>query len=471
MKLFIALMLLPCDELIPPASRIEVSYTPDLHVAFIAERDSAVRAVDVASDVELWRFDLPALDRATDLRVLRFDANRDGVIDPAAGDRMWIYFGVQRARSYVALDATERTRANVLWSRGPEELPGIGEAWSVPSIARVDVAGVRQNEEGFVMIVGGGFSEATDAGHRMFMLDAETGARLWFAGGAGGEGELDFALPAMRHAIPARVSVLDTDGDGFADRLYTADLGGQLWRFDVANGGEPASLVVGGVLASLAGALPGDARRFFHPPDVALVRDRDGPYFSLALGSGDRRAPLDTVVEDRFYSIRDRNPFTPRSQEDYDARAPILDEELVDVTAGFSSADVPASARGWKVDLRSGEKVLSDASTVDGTILFTTYTPAVCAEDGINRLYALKLDAGKPALDLDADQAITDADASLQLMQRGAAGELRIALVPAPRDRPAEGEMPRIGCWLGQTLLPVCVDVARLLRTFWRRGD
>jgi type IV pilus assembly protein PilY1 len=228
---------------------------------------------------------------------------------------------------------------------------------------------------------------------------------------------------------------------------------------------------VGGVLASLAGALPEEARRFFHPPDVALVRDRDWPYFSLALGSGDRRAPLDATVQDRFYSIRDRDPFTPLSQEDYDTRAPILDEELVDVTAGFSSADVPDSARGWKVDLRSGEKVLSEATTVDSTILFTTYTPEACAEDGINRLYALKLEAGKPALDLDGDQAITNEDASLQLMQRGAAGELQIALAPPPRDRTAEGELPRTGCWLGQTLLPVCVDVARLLRTFWRRGD
>jgi type IV pilus assembly protein PilY1 len=262
------------------------------------------------------------------------------------------------------------------------------------------------------------------------------------------------------------VSVLDTDGDGLADRLYTADLGGQLWRFDIAN-----DLIAGGVLASLAGTSPENARRFFHPPDVALVRDRDGPYFSLAIGSGDRRAPLGTAVQERFYSIRDRDPFMPLSQTDYDARAPILDDELVDVTAGFPSADVPHSARGWKIDLRPGEKVFTEATTVDGTILFTAFTPGACVTDGINHLYALKLEAGKPALDLDGDHAITDQDASVQLMQRGAPGELRIALAPPPRDPPVEGELPRTGCWLGDARLPVCVDVARLLRTFWRRGD
>jgi hypothetical protein len=108
---------------------------------------------------------------------------------------------------------------------------------------------------------------------------------------------------------------------------------------------------------------------------------------------------------------------------------------------------------------------------VDGTILFTTYMPGACAEDGTNHLYALKLESGKPALDLDGDQAITDADASLQLTQRGATGDLRIAFAPPPRDPQAEGDLRRTGCWLGETLLPVCVDVARLLRTFWRRGD
>ncbi len=453
MTLLIALMLAACDELIPPASRIEVSYAPHLQVAFVAERDSVVRAVDVASDLELWRFDLPTLDRATDLRVLRVDANRDGVIDAAAGDRLWIFFGVQRERTYMALDATERTQARALWKRGPEELPGIGEAWSVPSVARI--------HGHFVVIAGGGFSEEVDIAHRIFMLDAETGARLWFAGGPGGEGEPDLILPAMRYPIPARVSVLDTDGDGFADRLYTADLGGQLWRFDIASDG-----LAGGVLASLAGPAPEDARRFFHPPDVALVRDHRGPYFSLALGSGDRRAPLGTEVRDRFYSIRDRSPFTPLSQDDYDARVPIVDDDLANMTAG-----VPSSAPGWKVDLRPGEKVFTEATTVDGTILFSSYMPGACAADGTNHLYALKLESAQPALDLDGDQEITDADASLQLTEHGATGELRIALVPSAHDPQAEREPRRTGCWLGETLLPVCVDVARLLRTFWRRGD
>ena len=43
----------------------------------------------------------------------------------------------------------------------------------------------------------------------------------------------------MRYPIAARVNAVDTDSDGFADRLYAADLGGQVWRFDIWNG-KPA---------------------------------------------------------------------------------------------------------------------------------------------------------------------------------------------------------------------------------------
>jgi type IV pilus assembly protein PilY1 len=460
-----------CDELERRPSPVEVRYSVDVQTSFLADA-GGVRAVDVASGLELWRHDVPDGDITSDLRVLRFDANGDGVIDPAAGDRLWLYFGA--GRSYVALDASERTRARLLWSGGPEILPGIGEAWSTPGIARIHVDGVRQDDQRFVILVGGGYSGEAGIGHRLFMLDAESGALLWSAGGPAGEGEPDLPLERMTYPIAARIAVQDTDGDAFTDRLYTADLGGQVWRFDVTNGSAPDALIAGGVLASLGGGAAEDRRQFFHPPDVALVRDPDGAWLSLAIGSGDRRAPLDVAVHDRFYSIRDRNPFTPLSQADYDAVEPVLDEQLVDVTDGFASAAIPRSAPGWKVDLRLhggwvGEKVLTEATTLNGTILFTTYTPATCVADCTNRLYALQLEAGRPALDLDGDEAMTNADASQQLMQRGAPGELRIAVTP-PVSTEESRALSRTRCWVGDELLPVCVSVARLRRIFWRRG-
>ena len=55
----------------------------------------------------------------------------------------------------------------------------------------------------------------------------------------------------MTNAIPGEVRAVDLTGDGFADRMYAADMGGRVWRFDIRNGQPASSLVWGGVFASL----------------------------------------------------------------------------------------------------------------------------------------------------------------------------------------------------------------------------
>jgi Tfp pilus tip-associated adhesin PilY1 len=310
-----------------------------------------------------------------------------------------------------AVRAIEATSNAELWRVTP---PGIGENWSLPTVARVRFGGTAR----LVVIVSGGYSEEANIGNRFFMLDASTGSALWVA-----------ANPRMTYAIPARVAAIDTDGDALADRFYVPDLGGQLWRFDLWD-----DVVVGGVLASLG------ARRFFQAPDVAF----SGEYANLAFGSGDPRAPGLTGTLERFYSIRDRRPFGKMTQAEYDALVPIQDADL--------SAEGTAS--GWKVDLRPGEKVLAESITANGTILFTTYTPAsTCAGEGAASVYALQLDSGTPALMFGG--------APLALSQAGLPDELKIAIDAATR---------RSSCWVGAEQLPVCVPMPRLIRTFWQRG-
>ena len=97
---------------------------------------------------------------------------------------------------------------------------------------------------------------------------------------AGGTGSgADLVLPRMDHSIAADIAVLDSNGDGYADRLYVGDLGGQVWRFDITNGNSRDALVTGGVIASLGDhdlATPtlADNRRFYNAPDVSVVQRR-----------------------------------------------------------------------------------------------------------------------------------------------------------------------------------------------------
>jgi type IV pilus assembly protein PilY1 len=185
-------------------------------------------------------------------------------------------------------------------------------------------------------------------------------------------------IPAASHVI------LDTDGDELADRMYAAALGGQMWRFDIWNGRDRSELVTGGVLANLGAAEPrptpataADARRFFNAPDVAFIQPRGGnAYYNLAIGSGDGSSATATAVKDRFYSIRDRQPFTRRAQSEYNALQPMLDSEFIDITTSAVGFRVPDYALGWRLDLTSEEKTVAESLTANGVILFTTFKVA-----------------------------------------------------------------------------------------------
>ncbi len=486
------------------------------NVIFVPTNDGFLHAIDADTGVELWSFIPPdmlgrlvelyrnpvAAERSYgldgDVRVLKFDANQDGIVTPSAGDRVWLFFGMRRGgRNYYALDVTQRNSPRWRWSIGPAELPGIGETWSTPSIARVRVGGgATQNGENLVLIFGGGYDDAQEnyqyttdtSGHRIYMVDAATGQRLWYAGGPNGNGTPNLELDEMTHSIPGRVVTIDTDGDQYADRMYAADMGGRVWRFDIWNGEAPNALVTGGVLAALGAGSTGQTtiennRRFYYAPDVALIQRRGAdPYYNLAIGSGYRGHPLHTETRDRFYSIRDRNPFGRLTQTQYNDATPVLDSNLVNITPAPDQATVPSDARGWKLELDlnggwNGEKVLAEGVTIDGTILFTSYQPVPASNvdpclpaNGINRAYALRVDTGRAAIDFNDSGAVDSADLSQLLQQSGIAGEISFVLENVGRD--AEGADPlgrRSFCVVGTEILGRCVVPGSVVRNYWRR--
>ncbi len=491
----------------------------DDEVIFVPTNDGFLHAIDARTGIELWSFIPPELlGRLVDLyrnpvapsrsfgldgdvRVLKFDVNQDGIVDRAAGDRVWIFFGMRRGGShYYALDVTQRSRPVLRWSIGPNELPGIGESWSTPTIARVRVGGQPQNGENFVLVFGGGYDDAQEnyqyttdtTGHRIYMVDAASGRLLWYAGGPQGAGTPDLALTQMTHSITGRVVALDLDGDQFADRMYAADLGGRIWRFDVWNGRPRSELVTGGVLAALGAGGTGQTgiennRRFYYAPDVALIQRRGAePYLNLAIGSGYRGHPLHTETRDRFYAVRDRNPFAKLTQIQYDALTPITDTDLVNITPTPDQTAVPPTAPGWKLELNlnggwSGEKVLAEALTVDGTVLFTSYQPVPPGQadpcrpaNGINRAYALRVDDGRPFIDFNDSGVIDSADLFTELAQSGIAGEISLALESVVGgDGATGGNVDALGrrgvCVVGVEVLQRCIVPGTVVRAYWRR--
>ncbi len=268
---------------------------------FTPTNDGYLHAFDMNTNNELWSFVPPlyltrlltlynnpptpnrvySLDG--DIRVFKYDVDQDGIVEPKDGDKVYLFFGEARGGSaYYSLDVTDQNKPIWRWRKSSADYPRLGRTWSTPQIARVDIKGASQNAQKLVLIFAGGYDTSQDnntyttdsVGNGVYMIDLESGDLLWRAS----SDNADFNDANMTHSMPAAVTVLDTDGDRFADRMYASDMGGRVWRFDITNGNAKADLVQGGVLASLGGAAvkasdrtAADVRRFYGSPDAAPI--------------------------------------------------------------------------------------------------------------------------------------------------------------------------------------------------------
>ncbi len=493
-------------------------------VVFVATNEGFLHAVNGKTGQELWAFMprqlLPKLkewyinDDSTikgygldgDIRAREVDLNGNGIIEPAAGDKVILYFGMRRGGDrYFALDVSNRNAPKLLWSKNGTDFPGLGQTWSMPMVTRVDIQGVSQNADKAVLVFGGGYDTSQDSvaystdsvGNGIFMVDADSGNLLWRVGSDAGANLLK---NNMQNAIPAAVRVLDMNSDGFADRMYAGDLGGRLWRFDIFNGQPATDLVKGGVMASLGAADLGspavaDNRRFYNTPDVSLIRREAGSYLAVSLGSGYRAHPLDQQIADSFYSIRDYSPFRQLNAAEYSTLEGSMvthdDSRLADITgsAGGPAPTVPAGAMGWRLDLPTGEKVLAQSRTFQEKVFFTSYSPntsgtanACVPQRGTNKLYIVNVEDGKPPYNLDkvgSDTDLTIEDRSQTLKQTGIAPDVAFIFQADPNPPEGINQQPG-GCGNVSGVRPRCLiglescpaDFCNApVRTFWTQDD
>src|SRR4029078_12168269 len=116
------------------------------------------------------------------------------------------------------------------------------------------------------------------------------------------------AVAGMTYSMASDPAILDRDLDGYADRVYLPDTGGNVWRIDIG-AASPANWTVS-LLASIAGSAPSGSRKFLYPPDVVYGSDLGGMYDAVLIGSGDCEHPFDTSVTNRFYMFKDRRTGT-----------------------------------------------------------------------------------------------------------------------------------------------------------------
>lgn len=396
-------------------------------VVYVGSNDGLLHAFRDCDGAEIWAFIPP--DLLPNLKHLPqnvhsyyvdsspssyvYDADNDGNIEPANGDKVILIFGERRGGGhYYALDVTNPSEPAYAWRISSTYSPSgthtdyseLGESWSEPSLAKVKVNVSGTDRVKVAAFIGAGYDNvAEDAepaqtgtnGRGIYVVevaDITSGAPTFTNAGRKIWGYTHAQNNSLTRSIPSQLSVVDMDGNGYADRVYAADVGANIWRFDVGST-STAGWTARKIFQSNPGADSSSGRKMFYRPALTL----EVGYDLLFFGTGDREHPLEDDVVDRIYSVKDIGQTTPKSEAD-----------LSDATSTTTVST--ASSSGWyiKLNARAGEKALAGATVMSRVAYFTTYTPSssgenICSADnrGTARFYALQHLTAAPAYNFD----------------------------------------------------------------------
>jgi len=311
-------------------------------------------------------------------------------------------------RGYYALDVTDPDAASdtdaadkILWEyhSGSDGAGNIGFSYSRPSIVRLEKDGV------WAAVFGNGYL-STDGKASLFVVNIETGElirELVVDGGAG-------------NGLSSPTAV-DSNEDGFVDRVYAGDLNGNVWKFDLLSK-DPAGWKVA------LGGWPFFSALSTQPittaPEVGRHSSGHGLMVYVGTGrlfSGDDGS--DKSVQ-AVYGLWDNGSTvgmnTLREQTLKSAIHP-SGEATRTVTNESINWE---SNKGWFTNLvvaganvlDNGERVIQDLLLRDGRIAFMSVNPTVGTGDN----WFIQLDAnsggapGKTIVDTNADLVLDFAD-------------------------------------------------------------
>ncbi len=322
-----------------------------------------------------------------------------------------LIFGERRGGNhYIALNVKNPDSPEFLWDISPAgikfganplntttDYQKLGQTWSTPLLGKIKLS----TGDKWVAFIGGGYDVNQDlttpasqdsGGTAVYVIDVLNGNRIWGYSNANNAN--------MKYCIPSDVAHVDTDGNGYMDRLYVSDISGQVWRFDIGDS-NPSNWSSTGKIVFDANQGVSNKRKVFYPPDVTL----ESNYEMIFFGTGDREHPKDTSKVNRLYAIKDRGLSTLSETNLYDAT-----DDLVQ-TGDAAQINALNSKEGWYIRLgaNAGEKCLSNSVLFYGVIYYTTFQPTFdptgtdpCfMSQGIARLYALDYRTGNAVFNLD----------------------------------------------------------------------
>ena len=315
--------------------------------------------------------------------------------------------------------------------------PQLAQTWSIPVVTKI-FRGDEDSNAKPVLIFGGGYDSSKDhcgSNNVSVKCSDSTGRAIYIVDADSGDVLKSFTNGDISDSIASQLAVLDSDGDGYADRIYAPDTSGNIYRVDM-----PRVLDIRTneftmdtskwrlfKLAALGGS-HGNDRRFFNPPSIVRAKDSDGSaYDGLLLGSGDITSPNSNLLADNyFFNIKDNNVF-PQVWGDSVGEKPapeaIQFKNLSKISynslnggENYTPVTGENSLHGWRYALNQfsekpsgaksfGQKSLGVAVVINGVVHFNSYSPyskdyvakngqCIVDQSGNSHYYQLDLNVG-----------------------------------------------------------------------------
>jgi type IV pilus assembly protein PilY1 len=221
---------------------------------------------------------------------------------------------------------------------------------------------------------------------------------------------------------------VDTTFDGYINRVYVGDLGGQMWRFGFQRVDDEDNGVENGNVGNWAPRLlfaTNTGSPIFYSPDLVL----EPGYAYLYFGTGDRTSPCATPETNRLFAVKDRNEDDVAFASRVGAEGKLIEGDLVDLTANLiqdgteqqvaDTYSLLGTKDGWYITMEStGEKILAAPVVIYGMVLFSTFVPDTdpCSYGGDAYLYAVDYLSGVSVLDFDEEnEGLHKTDRSLNI--------------------------------------------------------
>jgi hypothetical protein len=275
----------------------------------------------------------------------------------------------------------------------------VGQTWGKPVIGRLKVnKGTEQAL--WVVILTGGYGDGTGStGKALFIVDADTGALIWYVAYATTDSitvdHYEKNNADLNYPIPQSITAVDLNNDTYIDSIYFGNTGGNLFKLNVAN-----SLTTTWIPSILFRGTTTSAQPIYLAPSVSY----DQCYkLWLHFGTGKRNDPQNAPTGQCF-AIMDNPAYT------YPLTATTTVLQKLTWIAGTSplpdttSTTTNTTKAGWYFDFIDNKETIFDPDPVvipDNNLsylYFNTYEPAVtetttdpCGSGGNMHVYSIKL--------------------------------------------------------------------------------